>query len=273
MNKEQLLMDVGLEVETLHAHIKRLSRANYPLHSLDVDILREKVRFIYERLFELEQFIEVKPPVYSKQSLSKAAPLEQGKAESTVNTELPKEIKQEISERLREPEIKINEGNIIEDKEDKSSLPIKEIENNDKPDMHNAPADETDNSTRQTDTSFHKEPEVVKTTLDLFSDMTSQTLSDTIGSKDEPSVADSLQKSQIVELRQAIGINEKFQFVNELFNGDLRRYNSAINELNSFTNLDGAKTYLFELRVEYQWADDNLALLKLNELLERRFSH
>ena len=108
--------------------------------------------------------------------------------------------------------------------------------------------------------------------MDLFSDITQETLSDKISQDDEPTVVDRLQKSQIGDLREAIGINEKFQFINELFNGDMTRYNKAVDELNSFSSLDGAKTYLFELSVEYQWNDDLPALIRLKELLERKFS-
>ncbi len=74
------------------------------------------------------------------------------------------------------------------------------------------------------------------------------------------------------DLRSAIGINEKFLFINELFNGDMGRYNKAIDELNSMQNKTGIDTYLMEIKIEKQWSDDDDAFIKFKELVDRKFS-
>ncbi len=266
MNKEQLLMDLELEAESFHAHIKRLRKANYPLHPLDVDFLQQKIRLLYEMMFELDEFAETSRPKVSPRPAPPKTPVEKVSKEIPSGTEQKHEAAPEVEKPVKStdytadtitPSLTVVESNPVEEtieeppaieKEEKKAEPAERIQ------------------------AVSQEPEVIKTTLDLFSDIPSETLSDRIASSEEPSVADRIQKSQISDLRQAIGINEKFQFINELFNGDLGKYNSAIDELNSFSGLDGAKTYLFELHVENQWADDSPALAKLSELLDRKFS-
>lgn len=73
------------------------------------------------------------------------------------------------------------------------------------------------------------------------------------------------------DLRQSIGINEKFLFINELFNGDMGRYNKAIDELNELKTLKGAEIFLLELKVQNQWDSELDAFLKLKDLTERKF--
>ena len=108
--------------------------------------------------------------------------------------------------------------------------------------------------------------------LDLFSEVPPETLGDSLSSAEKPAVADSLQTNGISDLREAIGINDKFLFINELFNGDLERYNKVIDELNGFSGLIGAQTYLTELQVQYQWDEESAAYQKLSSLLERKFA-
>jgi len=78
--------------------------------------------------------------------------------------------------------------------------------------------------------------------------------------------------SSITNIREAIGINEKFLFINELFNGDLSRYNKILDDINELTTKKGVDTYLLELKIQFQWADENDAYIKLRELLDRKFS-
>ena len=73
------------------------------------------------------------------------------------------------------------------------------------------------------------------------------------------------------DLRQAIGINEKFLFINGLFNGDLGRYNKAIDEFNELSTKEGVNAHFLELKIHNQWSDDNEGVVKLKALLDRKF--
>ncbi|MEI6434496.1 MAG: hypothetical protein WCP32_06605 [Bacteroidota bacterium] len=77
--------------------------------------------------------------------------------------------------------------------------------------------------------------------------------------------------SKIENLKSAISINEKFMFINDLFEGNLREYNETIEALNGFISLDQAADYLNLMKQKNLWNTGSTAFLKLKELVERRF--
>jgi hypothetical protein len=51
----------------------------------------------------------------------------------------------------------------------------------------------------------------------------------------------------------------------------MSRYNKIIDELDHLATLEGVNTYMLELKIQSQWQDDNEALIKLTQLLHRKF--
>ncbi len=88
----------------------------------------------------------------------------------------------------------------------------------------------------------------------------------------ENTVAERLRRTPIEDLRKAIGLNQKFQFINDLFKGDSTRYNLLIDEVNSAPSLDDALALLGASndRLDSPDDDDKVALTLL-QLVERRF--
>ena len=76
---------------------------------------------------------------------------------------------------------------------------------------------------------------------------------------------------RIENLKTAIIINDKFMFINELFEGNLREYNDTIETLNGFQTIDQAADYLDLMRKKNFWNTGSVAFKKLKELVERRF--
>ena len=82
-----------------------------------------------------------------------------------------------------------------------------------------------------------------------------------------------LQKDAVLDLKMAIGINQKFVFMNELFDGSLEEYNASIDLLNNCQNASEAEQQIFlELQPKYHWDMNNGAVKNLIALVERRFS-
>jgi len=90
-------------------------------------------------------------------------------------------------------------------------------------------------------------------------------------SQTDKSIADKLKKNPIKDLKVSIGINEKFKFINELFEGNLQKYDDGLAKLNSFSNYEEAYKYLLFLKKESGWGDENEAYLLLSELVSRRY--
>jgi hypothetical protein len=84
-------------------------------------------------------------------------------------------------------------------------------------------------------------------------------------------LADKLKMTRINDLRTSIGINQKFLFMNDLFEGENTVFNNAINRLNSCGNGDEAKTVLLEYSMKYGWSKDSERVVQFFELIERRY--
>lgn len=98
-----------------------------------------------------------------------------------------------------------------------------------------------------------------------------ETLGDRFQQAQDETLGAKLQHRSVNDLQNAIGINDKFLFVNELFTGSMEKYNRSIENLNDVKTLNGALIYLNELRVELQWNSSNEAYKKLLELVHRKF--
>lgn len=64
-----------------------------------------------------------------------------------------------------------------------------------------------------------------------------------------------LSASPIADLSKALGLNEKFLYINELFGGDVNTFQATMQKLNEFDNMNQARAYLEkELIEQYEWA-------------------
>jgi hypothetical protein len=86
-------------------------------------------------------------------------------------------------------------------------------------------------------------------------------------------VATALQGSPIRDLKKAIGINDRFLFVNDLFRGDENMYERSIKTINSFTIYPEAEYWITrELKVKLSWPDNSDTVKLFDQLIKRRFS-
>jgi hypothetical protein len=77
----------------------------------------------------------------------------------------------------------------------------------------------------------------------------------------------------IKDLKAAIGINDKFQFIASLFNGDEKAFEQAVKSINGFKIYAEAQFWIkSNLRGQYKW-DDTAEVVKAFDLLvKRRFA-
>lgn len=88
---------------------------------------------------------------------------------------------------------------------------------------------------------------------------------------EEPTLAKKLQKRPIKDLKTAIGINQKFLFMNELFEGENQLYYDALDYLNGLTDFNEAEGYLTELSDRYTWDWSSKQVKHFVSLVERRY--
>ncbi|ALW83927.1 hypothetical protein AUC43_01685 [Hymenobacter sedentarius] len=78
---------------------------------------------------------------------------------------------------------------------------------------------------------------------------------------------------KVESLREAISINQRFSFINELFNGENMEYHAAIQHLDSLPTADQARAYVTgDLSQRYDWSRKEEHVNKLLKLIERKFA-
>lgn len=86
-------------------------------------------------------------------------------------------------------------------------------------------------------------------------------------------VADKIALEPIKDLRAAIGINDKFQFMETLFNKEEVVFESSIKTINAFKNFAEAQFWIKQnLRNKYQWDEESAVVIAFDQLVKRRFS-
>jgi hypothetical protein len=259
MDKTPLLNDIKNALKALLSQTEQIEAQNMPLHAIDKDLLLEKTRRLYEQM----QALEFTQRAGQKEPQQKPAPDEDNlltqDTEEKVQIEAePASMAQETVEKAPAETVQPPEFQHKPEIIPPETVPEKQPAERNKKEVPSA-------------ASAEKPVDPAKTTLDLFSEVPQETVGETLKVSEKPAVADHFQQNGIGDLREAIGINDKFLFVNELFNGDLERYNKVVDELNGFSGLSGAQTYLAELQVQYQWEENSPAHQKLNDLLKRKF--
>ncbi|MBW6496753.1 MAG: hypothetical protein K0B09_00055 [Bacteroidales bacterium] len=135
----------------------------------------------------------------------------------------------------------------------------------------------------------HKKPEVSNGPRSLFDLFSAQTTGSSVGErlasednslhkrivaqKEDRSIGARLQMTPVSNLKDAIGVNEKFLFINELFGGNIQVYNESVARLNEFGNMHEAFDYLNELNDLLGWDEKRSAqtIEKLANFVQRRY--
>lgn len=79
-------------------------------------------------------------------------------------------------------------------------------------------------------------------------------------------------KADGIDLKKMIGLNERYLFSAELFNKNMEAFNTAIEELNCFQDIEMAKKYIDNvLADENNWDMENEHVVQFITIIERRF--
>ncbi len=267
MNSNNIKNEIFGLLETISEQAETIKNHQGKIPQLYLDIIKENIRKLYENIHNLDK-LNSKPDIIKSETgkIAETAIKEKIEKKEPIVEITPALTEKEITKEKEEP-IKIKPEIVkdiqreiatapVEKKEPKPEITIKETTN------------EKNNKTKE-------QPEITipkkkETTINMFSDNTIS-IGEKLMDKQDKSIAAKMQKVQIIDFRASIGINDKFLFINELFEGDMKNYNDAIDKLNSFNNLNEAIVSLNLLRIEYNWNTNDEVFIKLNELIEDRY--
>ncbi len=238
-----------------------ISRTNYISHhhpgkdlSLDIDLVKDDLRVLYRSFENLKNLAADREPLSPKAE----TPGEEAEAR-------PGFIKKEPQDKL---EVETEEPEKPEEPEEIQE--IEEIE----PKVVG-----TENKQKEAPVSNGK-----KSVIDLLSAYSQKTIGDQYaeadnsinkrisGDREDNSIGTKMQLNPISNIKEVIGLNEKFLFINELFVGNIQEYHDAIARLNAMENMQSAFDYLNELSEKYSWdAERSTATInKLATYVQRR---
>ena len=254
MTRNEILLHIEELVTKLDEQQHRLQTFSGDIPALETDLLQRQVRQLYEAALELEKMRTVVAPeapavVETEQSPAVTEPVEM--ATSSVIPE-PQPVPQPPHESITE-QITVEADQLKEPAAD--ILQVAGIKARKKKGDVN--------------TVLFKESPTIG---DRFED--EPTLHERIASG-QPlrTVASHQQRKPISDLRKAIGLNEKFLFINHLFDGNLQVYNQAIEYLDASPSKVAAKEYIQNTLVpQFGWELQSNTCQLFMELVERRFS-
>lgn len=122
---------------------------------------------------------------------------------------------------------------------------------------------------------FTRQPERNATAIMEVNEMVTAekpSLNDVLEAGNKAELASTLQQDSIKDLRKAISINDRYQFINHLFNGDETVYERSIKTINGFNILPEAQFWIRrELAVKLTWKDEDELVQQFYQLVSRRF--
>ncbi len=211
------------ELDEIVSGFKKLER----IPELDLDLVLDKTRNLYEILLLLKKSIKLDQP--ENTTTHDITEPEPASGEETLSNE-------EMTDKA------------VADKSD-----IIELETADEipPEPSEGDSDES--------------PKILS---DRFKKKTTLLNEDITQSKPVYNLSSRLQTKPITNIQNAIGINDKFLFIKELFGGNADKYNVTIDTLNNATHFNEAYNYLVE---NFQWDMDSELVQKILDLIRRKF--
>jgi hypothetical protein len=118
----------------------------------------------------------------------------------------------------------------------------------------------------------HQDPKVGKKEINEASAGKQDSLNERL-KESKPELGDKLTDGPIKDLRKAIGVNDRFLFINELFRGDEAMYERSIKTINNFSILAEAEFWIKrELKLKIGWRDTDPFVRQFDQLVRRRFA-
>ncbi len=102
---------------------------------------------------------------------------------------------------------------------------------------------------------------------DKFSHLSSRFNEQLAGRKGEEDISDHLKSKKLISLSEAIGVNDRFLFIREIFDGNKDAYTQAISRLETIESLQDAIAVIMSYTGE---KNENEAIRQLLDLVKRK---
>ena len=85
------------------------------------------------------------------------------------------------------------------------------------------------------------------------------------------SIADQFEEKNNRDLSSAIGVSEKFMFINDLFSGNVKEYDTFVKNLNGSASYDESMNIVLSMQAKKRWVKNSVAYTTLENMITKRF--
>ena len=183
--------------------------------------------------------------------------------EETADEEVVKEI---VSEPSPAPVVETESGGTFQE-----AIPFS-IESHEIAETGKKEVEETDEDRVEPEPETTAVPENQTSLIDAIEEINEESVAEKYELENESeSLVEKLEKAPIEDLVSVITLNQKFQFIKELFGGDNERYIAEIESFDSMDSWASAKNVLASLKKELKWEEGETED-EFMELIQRRHS-
>ncbi|MFN3444181.1 MAG: hypothetical protein ACK44D_00450 [Bacteroidia bacterium] len=306
MNLKEAQNKLSSDISQLYETYQLISKSKQHFNDLDVALLQQQLLYVYHSLLKVqgqlaqlpENTDEITPAlaaqVIKQHVVEEVTPLDIAIAEVETAQITPEEVLAPLTEAVveletepetiasveehTEPEIKTPEVEIVEVEETpKPNTLVFDFNANTEPTL-----DDLEKLMEEKEKAEEQVPQV-QATLPLETPKVEakpavepapelSLLDKLSASMRTPDVYEKIAREQQQSLKQAINLNKKIAFVNNLFNENTVEYAKAIEKLNASTTVHEALRYFNELKHQYSWSNENALVKELEGLIEKRFA-
>ena len=270
-NENNIVLELKHLLGRMMVQVDYMYRNDREMSRLDLDIMMERTRDLYELLCDYQARSVTKEIIEKERTnteineggelINRDVELEIEKPEMTQEPVVNGENDGDEKDISFDEEVENTEEETVETEEETVAVDEK-LEDDSEVTKHVLEVDEDDLDEEdwedESDEMFHVEPVEEKPIEEK-------------PVNEDNSLAARLQRTPVSDIRLAMGINDKMMIVKDLFKGSVERYNKSIDALNDFATLSGARVYMSELQIELQWDTESQAYKMLNDIVERRF--
>jgi hypothetical protein len=299
MNLKEVQNKLSADISQLYETYQLISKSKQYFNDLDVALLHQQLLHIYHSLLKVQGQLAQLPinqeevdtnllePEIKQYVNEEITPLEIAIAEVETVKITPEEVLSPLTETVveleQEPETlktieKHSEPEVIEKIETpKPNTLVFDFNKNAEPTLDDLEKlmeekEIVEDQVPQVQATLPLETSDVKPTLVDEPSPELSLLDKLSASIRSPDVYEKIAREQQQSLKQAINLNKKIAFVNNLFNENTVEYAKAIEKLNASTTVHEALRYFNELKHQYSWSNENLLVKELESLIEKRFA-
>jgi hypothetical protein len=299
MNLKEVQNKLSADISQLYETYQLISKSKQYFNDLDVALLQQQLLHIYHSLLKVQGQLAQLPnnqeevdtnllePEIKQYVNEEISPLDIAIAEAETVEITPEEVLSPLTETIveleQEPETlktieKHIEPEVIETIDTpKPNTLVFDFNKNAEPTLDDLEKlmeekEIAEDQAPQVQATLPLETSEVKPTLVIEPAPELSLLDKLSASMRTPDVYEKISREQQQSLKQAINLNKKIAFVNNLFNENTVEYAKAIEKLNASTTVHEALRYFNELKHQYSWSNENLLVKELETLIEKRFA-